>query len=84
MHAAGIHVTGSLAYDLACHAMRHAQPIIPLDTTLSSAPGWVVAMDGNNFNPPTDSTTTNTGIGVLLETVAAVCETPELSALPPI
>jgi hypothetical protein len=38
-------------------------------------------MDGNNFNPPSDTNTSQTGIGALLETVAAVCETPELSAL---
>jgi|GEM_PF-1194377 len=82
VHASGIHVTGALAYDLARHAMRRAQPIIPLPP-ISATPGWVVAMDGNNFNPPQDSTASNTGIGVLLETVAAVCETPELSTFTP-
>jgi hypothetical protein len=83
LHAPGIHVTGALAYDLARHAMRRVQPIIPLPSTPGASPGWVIAMDGDNFNEPTDSSTTNTGIGVLLETVAAACETPELSVVTP-
>ncbi|MEO7040977.1 MAG: hypothetical protein ABI035_01830 [Gemmatimonadaceae bacterium] len=81
VHAPGIHVTGALAYDLARHAMRRAQPIIPLPG--SPTPGWLVAMDGANFDVPTDSTATNTGIGVLLETTPAICETPELSVITP-
>ena len=40
-------------------------------------------MDGDNFNQPRDSTTANTGCGALLETIAAVCETPELSLIEP-
>jgi hypothetical protein len=79
VHAAGLHATGALAYDLARHAIRRAQAIIPLGGGLL---GWVAGMGGTNFDPPTDSATINTGIGVLLETVAAICETPELSALP--
>lgn len=80
VHAPGIHVTGALAYDLARHALRRAQAMIPVG---AGALGWVVGMGGDNFNPPTDSNPANTGIGVMLETVAAVCETPELSALTP-
>jgi hypothetical protein len=83
LHAPGLHVTGALAYDLARHAMRRVQPIMPLPSTPGATPGWVIAMDGDNFNEPTDSLPTNTGIGVLLETVAAACETPELSVVPP-
>jgi hypothetical protein len=83
LHAPGIHVTGGLAYDLARHAMRRAQPIIPLPGTPAASPGWIVAMDGDNFNEPADTTSTNTGVGVVLETVAAVCETPELSLVSP-
>jgi hypothetical protein len=83
LHAPGIHVTGALAYDLARHAMRRAQPIIPLPGAPVPSWSWIVGMGGDNFNPPTDSDTDNTGIGVMLETVAAVCETPELSALTP-
>jgi hypothetical protein len=82
VHASGLHMTGALAYDLARHAMRRAQPLIPLPGSPLTV-GWVAAMGGNNFNPPQNTTTTNTGIGVLLETVAAICETPELSPLTP-
>jgi hypothetical protein len=46
-------------------------------------PGWFVGMDGNTFNEPQDTTTTNTGIGVMLETVAAACETPKLMLFNP-
>jgi hypothetical protein len=80
IHAAGVRVTGGLAYDLARHAMRRAQPVIPLG---GGTPGWVVGMGGDNFNPPQDSNTANTGVGAVLETVAAICETPELSMLTP-
>ncbi len=83
VHAPGIHVTGALAYDLARHAMRRAQPIIPMPTTPRVSLGWFVGMDGDNFNEPKDRTTTNTGIGVMLETVAAACETPELMLFNP-
>ncbi|MBS1813316.1 MAG: hypothetical protein JSS87_00405 [Acidobacteria bacterium] len=82
LHAPGVHVSGALAYDLARHAMRRAQSIIPLPTSPGVSPGWLVAMDGNNFNPPSDTVATNTGIGALLETVAADCETPELALVP--
>ena len=83
LHAPGIHVTGALAYDLARHAMRRAQPIIPMPTTPGTSLGWFVGMDGNNFNEPQDPTTTNTSIGVMLETVAAACETPKLMLFNP-
>ncbi len=83
VHAAGLHVTGGLAYDLARHAVRRTQPILPLPGSPGTQPGWVIGMGGDNFNEPSDSTAANTGCGVLLETVAAVCETPELSLLTP-
>lgn len=83
VHAPGVHVTGALAYDLARHAMRRAMPILPVPGNPDGTLGWVTGMDGDNFNEPQDSTATNTGIGALLETVAAVCETPELSLIAP-
>lgn len=83
LHAPGIDVSGALGYDLARHAIRRAQPIIPLPGSPGTQPGWVIAMDGDNFNEPQDNNTANTGCGVLLETVAAVCETPELSVVTP-
>jgi hypothetical protein len=63
--------------------VRRVQPIIPLPGSPLVSVGWVALIAGNNFNEPQDSTLANTGIGVMLETVAAVCETPELSALSP-
>ena len=83
VHAPGIHIGGGLAYDAARHAMRRAQPIIPVPGSPGLQLGWVVDMDGNNFNPPQDDPAANTGCGVFLETVAAVCESPELSVASP-
>jgi hypothetical protein len=80
VHASGIHVSGLLAYDVARHAIRRAQPILPFP---GGTLGWLIALDGNNFNFPTDTNTAQTGVGVFLETVAAVTETPELSAFTP-
>ncbi len=81
VHAPAVRATGALAYDLAYRALKRAQPIIPLFSAPS--PGWVVASGGDNLNPPTDNNAANTSCGVLLETIAAVCETPELSPLTP-
>jgi hypothetical protein len=83
LHAPGVRATGALGYDLALHALKRVQPIIPLPSTAGPNPGWVVASLGDNFNVPNDSASTDTGIGVLLETVAAGCETPWLSSLTP-
>jgi hypothetical protein len=83
LHASGVHVTGALAYDLARHAIRRAQPIVPLPGSPGTQPGWVIAMAGDNFNEPQDATAANTGCGAVLETVAAICETPELSVVGP-
>ncbi|KMN81082.1 hypothetical protein VK98_15370 [Chromobacterium sp. LK11] len=81
-HAPGVRVTGALAYDLAQHALRRAQPIFPLPG--GTTPGWIAMSGGNNFNPPTaaPAAVPGTSSGVALETVCAVCETPELSLLP--
>jgi hypothetical protein len=80
LHAAGIRSDGQLAYDLALHAMKRAQPIIPLG---NSTPGWLVATGGNNWNDPAPDAT-GTVSAVMLETIAAFCDTPELglSAIP--
>ena len=40
--------------------------------------GWVATTGGNNWNPPA-ADTTGTVAAVMLETVAAICDTPELS-----
>jgi hypothetical protein len=83
VHAPGVRATGALGYDLALHALRRVQPIIPLPSTAGTNSGWVAASLGDNFNAPDDSAGVDTGIGVLLETVAVGCETPWLGSLTP-
>lgn len=85
LHAPGVSVTGGLAYDLACHALKRAQPLIPLPTSNAGTMfGWLVSSAGDNFDLPSDAANTaNTGAGVLLETVAVGCETPWLGPLTP-
>ncbi|HHJ21197.1 MAG TPA: hypothetical protein ENJ84_15435 [Gammaproteobacteria bacterium] len=80
IHAAGVRVNGDLALDLARHTVKRTQPILPLPSTTGSTPGWIVMSGGNNFNEPSVHIP-DTGAGALLETVAAVCETPELSLI---
>ena len=80
VHAPGVRFTGALAYDAARLAVRRAQPILPLSAAIT---GWIPFTGGNNFNPPQPAAAlTGTSAGVLLQTVAAVTETPELSLLP--
>ena len=85
VHAPGVSVTGALAYDLAVHALKRAQPIIPLPASnAGTVLGWVATSGGNNFNVPDDgANVANTGAGVMLETVAVGCETPWLESLTP-
>ncbi len=87
-HAGGVRATGALGFDLARHAVRRVQPMLPLPGGASSvtSPGWIVMSGGDNMNPPLHNADSpppaGTSSGVLLQTVAAVCETPELSLLP--
>ena len=85
VHAPGVAVTGALAYDLAVHALKRAQPLIPLPASnAGTVLGWVVNSAGDNFDVPSDAANVaNTGTGVLLETVAVGCESPWLSSLTP-
>lgn len=85
VHAPGVSVTGALAYDLAVHALKRAQPIIPLPASnAGTVLGWVATSGGNNFNVPSDAANVaNTGAGVVLETIAVGCETPWLESLTP-
>jgi hypothetical protein len=79
--APGVRFTGALAYDAARLAVKRAQPLLPLPGP--STPGWIPFTGGDNFNPPQPAAAlTGTSAGVLLQTVAAVTETPELSLLP--
>lgn len=88
-HAGGVRVTGALGYDLARHAVRRVQPMLPLPggAAVGTSPGWIAMSGGDNMNPPqpdpSNPPPVGTSSGVLLQTVAAVCETPELSLLPP-
>ena len=80
LHATGVRADGQLAYDLALHALKRAQPMIPLSNT---TPGWLVATGGNNWNDPAPDASGSVS-AVMLETVAAFCDSPELglSAIP--
>jgi hypothetical protein len=80
VHAAGMRVDGQLAYDLALHAIKRAQPIIPLS---ASTPGWMVFTGGNNWSDPAPDASGTTS-AVMLETIAPFCDSPELgiSAIP--
>jgi hypothetical protein len=88
-HVAAVRVTGALGYDVSRHAVRRVQPMLPLPGGASSAtsPGWIVMSGGDNMNPPAPNPgnppTPGSSAGALLQTVAAVAETPELSLLPP-
>jgi hypothetical protein len=79
VHAPGVRVGGVLAYDAARHATKRVQPIIPLPGTVGS-PSWMLMLASPNMRPPqTPAGDVFTGVGACLQTVAAVCETPELS-----
>ena len=76
--ATGIRAGGFLARDLAVHAIKRAQPIVPLG---GGTKGWVIETGRDTWNvPPPD--TTGTVAAAMLETVAAICDTPELSLVP--
>jgi hypothetical protein len=86
VHAAGVHVTGALAYDAALAALHRIQPLYPWPTTAGTNPGWLMFTAGDNFDVPDDSANVNnTGIGALLRTIAVKCETSQLAdvATPP-
>lgn len=86
-HSSAVRVEGALGYDLARHAVRRVQPFIPLPggPPPAQAPGWLAMSGGDNMNPPVRAGTAPAGAtssGVLLQSIAAVAETPELSLLP--
>jgi hypothetical protein len=78
VHAAGVRVSGQLAYDLALHAIKRAQPMVPMG---AGAPGWIVMTGGDNWNDPAPDAG-GTIAGAMLETIAPFCDSPELSFLP--
>jgi len=80
LHAAGVRVSGQLGYDLAIHAIKRAQPIIPMG---AGTPGWIIFTGGDNWTDPAPDAT-GTVSAAMLETVAPFCDSPELgiSAIP--
>jgi len=79
----GVRVTGGLAYDLARHAMRRVQSVLPLPAggSTPASLGWVTIAMGDNMDPPVRTTpgTGGTSSGVALTTVAPRTDSPELS-----
>ncbi|GAA4012904.1 hypothetical protein [Actimicrobium antarcticum] len=87
VHAAGASVSGALAYDFAWHALRRAKPPIPFPGAPVLLDGWLVFGAGNTMNEPVTAATdaapnAGTGMGAALQTVAGICENPELSLAP--
>jgi hypothetical protein len=87
VHAAGASVSGALAYDFAWHALRRAKPPIPFPGAPALLDGWLIFGAGDNMNEPATPATdaapnAGTGIGAALQTVAGICENPELSLAP--
>jgi hypothetical protein len=82
-HVSGLRVGGQLAYDLAFHALKRCQSVVP---TGSSSPGWLVQSAGDNWNVPPADAAPAAGAphlaGAMLETISAVTDSPELSLLP--
>ncbi|HEX6888663.1 MAG TPA: hypothetical protein VF143_11205 [Candidatus Nanopelagicales bacterium] len=82
VHATGVSVRGQLAHDLAFHALKRAQSILPT----GSAPGWLMQSAGDNWNTPPPDPAPAAGApylaGAMLETIAAVTDSPELALLP--
>ncbi len=82
-HICGLRVGGQLAYDLAFHALKRCQSVVP---TGSSSPGWLVQSAGDNWNVPPLDPAPAAGApflaGAMLETISAVTDSPELSLLP--
>jgi hypothetical protein len=76
--ASGVQVGGQLGYDLALHTLKRAESVFPLG---AAALGWIAVTDGNNWSPPA-ADTTGTVAGVMLETIAPLVDSPELSLLP--
>jgi hypothetical protein len=76
--ASGVQVGGQLGYDLALHALKRAEPVLP---TGVATLGWLAVTDGTNWSPPA-ADTAGTVAGVMLETIAPFVDSPELALLP--
>jgi hypothetical protein len=81
-HVTGVRVGGQLAYDLAFHALKRCLPVIPL----GGPAGWIVQSAGVNWDVPNPDPDPPPGqpfvAGAVLETIAPLVDSPELSFLP--
>ena len=81
-HITGVRVGGQLAYDLAFHALKRCLPIVPL----GGPAGWIVQSAGTNWDVPNPDPDPPAGqpfvAGAVLETMAPLVDSPELSFLP--
>ena len=84
VQAAGVHVDGAAAFDIAQIALRRAQPLLPMGGGTS---GWVPFVANAGWVAPAEPATDaapagqapRTTAAAVLRTVAIGCETPELT-----
>jgi hypothetical protein len=76
LHATGVRVDGQLGYDLALHALKRAQPVVPMGGAAPGNLGWLVTTGGNNWNDPAPDAS-GTVAAAMLETIAPFCDSPE-------
>jgi hypothetical protein len=83
VHVTGIAVAGQLASDLAFHALKRCQSIVPTNATFTT--GWMPFSAGDNWNDPPADPLPPAGrpflAGAMLETISAVTDSPELALL---
>jgi hypothetical protein len=72
IHAAGVAVSGQLGYDLALAASRRVQNLV----------SRLIDFAGSAWAPLPNPAVPSTQVGAVLQTIAPVCETPELSLYP--
>lgn len=72
---------GLLAYDIARHALRRSQDIIPRLATLAGQDWNIPAENAAVAEGKTPSATNGTMAGAVLQTIAPICESPELNLL---
>lgn len=83
-HITGVRVGGQLAYDLAFHALKRCQSVVPTNSPPTT--GWTVVTSGDNWNEPPQDPAPSAGqpflAGAMLETISSTTDSPELSLLP--
>jgi hypothetical protein len=81
-HLSGVRVGGQLAYDLAFHALKRCLPIIPL----GGPKGWIEQTADVTWDVPDPDPDPPANqpfmAGAVLETIAPLVDSPELSLLP--